>query len=113
MHEQIQRIEQNLIRLERTFQRGHEHLLEVMGSQRERIVKALDSLKTEFRFALLDQEVALRGELLNLHGGFNGLREAMLDPDDQRSRRPPPSPGSRALPRCLTHSADQEKKPRV
>ncbi|MCE7870998.1 hypothetical protein DYH09_11555 [bacterium CPR1] len=79
MHEQIQRIEQNLIRLERTFQRGHEHLLEVMGSQRERIVKALDSLKTEFRFALLDQEVALRGELLNLHGGFNGLREGMLD----------------------------------
>lgn len=79
MHEQLKRIEQNLIRMERDFKRGHEHLLDVLGAQRERIDRALDSLKTEFRFALLDQEVALRGELLNLHGNVNGLREGMLD----------------------------------
>jgi hypothetical protein len=77
--ERLRRVELKLNQMDQNFKRGHEHLLNVMASQRDRIDRAFDTVKNEVRFALLDQDVALRGELLTLRAGLSDLREGLLD----------------------------------
>ncbi|MCE7869860.1 hypothetical protein DYH09_05720 [bacterium CPR1] len=79
MDERLKKIKLRLAQMDHNVNRGHEHLLNVMASQRDRIDRAFDTLKSEVRFALLDQDVALRGELLILRAGMSDLREGLLD----------------------------------
>jgi hypothetical protein len=79
MEDRLKKIESNLARLQQSSKRDFEHVFRVMAAQRERFEQSLDAIKTELRFFLLDQEIALRGELLHSRTEMSALREDLID----------------------------------
>lgn len=75
MNERLRRVEERLDNLEHRVQRGHNHLVNVMATQREIIQKAFDQIN----LALIEQEMAVRGQFQDVNAGLGELRESLQD----------------------------------